>query len=93
MIERRRAERPYCDRKILIGFDLSAEGVHIAIRDQGRGFDFSKYQNIEESESIARDVGRGLVLIQNFMDGVEFNESGNEIRMVCHRAAKAAAKA
>lgn len=34
-----------------------------------------------DPENLHRATGRGLLLMYTFMDGVAFNESGNEVRL------------
>jgi len=74
-------EAPYKDRKVYVRALITADSVEFTIRDQGPGFDTSTVPEITAPESYRDGVGRGLVLIQAFMDEVVFNESGNEVRL------------
>jgi anti-sigma regulatory factor (Ser/Thr protein kinase) len=64
---------------------ITPESIRFTIRDQGPGFDTSTIPEVANPDSFADGVGRGLVLIKAFMDEVQFNESGNEIRMTKFR--------
>ena len=77
----RATEAPYKDRKIYVRSLITPESVQFTIRDSGPGFDTSTVPAVEAPESYRDGVGRGLVLIQAFMDEVTFSDSGNEIRM------------
>ncbi|HEX9759674.1 MAG TPA: ATP-binding protein [Candidatus Acidoferrales bacterium] len=55
--------------------------ILLVVRDEGQGFDLRKVRNPTEPENIYRSGGRGIFLISHFMDEVEFNDGGREIRM------------
>ena len=78
--ERVNAE-PYKSRKIRFDVLLTKELIRITITDQGQGFDTTKVPMKGDPSSMSQTVGRGLVLIQAFMDEVHFNDSGNQITM------------
>lgn len=85
VLEKRRQEQPYAGRKILVGFDVTNERAQFVIRDQGPGFDPKTVPSAADPASLSGECGRGLVLIQNFMDEVAFDDGGNELRMVLKR--------
>jgi hypothetical protein len=85
LIEKRRAEMPYRDRKILVGVDLTHEKAQFVIRDQGPGFEANALPPADSSVGMAQQTGRGLVLIRTFMNEVSFADHGREIRMVWTR--------
>ena len=68
-------------RRIKFATDITRTRVQIVIRDEGKGFDKSALTEATALEHISEGGGRGLTLISNFMDEVNFNEAGNEIRM------------
>jgi len=47
-------------------------GILIVVKDSGSGFDPSKLPNPTLGENILRDRGRGVFLIQQLMDEVQF---------------------
>ncbi len=56
--------------------------IEVIIRDDGNGFDAAaETKNASDISQLSGAGGRGLTLIRNFMDDVQFNEVGNEIRM------------
>ena len=84
-IDQRAGAPPYKDRTVYVQALITPESIRFTIRDQGPGFDTSTIPEVANPDSFADGVGRGLVLIKAFMDEVQFNESGNEIRMTKFR--------
>jgi serine/threonine-protein kinase RsbW len=76
-----------------VGFDVTNERAQFVIRDQGSGFDYSTIPAAADTAGLAGDGGRGLVLIQNFMDEVGFDADGSELRMTLRRPESPAAAA
>ena len=62
--------------------------ITIVIRDEGEGFDISKTFS-QQKKDLYRERGRGLIIIYEYADKVEFNKSGNEIRIIFYRSDKA----
>jgi hypothetical protein len=85
LADRRRAESPYCDRRIHLHVRMSMTEARFTIRDDGPGFDTSKLPHRSDPESLVGEAGRGLLLMQTFMDEVTFNERGNEVTMLKRR--------
>ncbi len=83
----RRNEPPYRDRRIHVRARFSAEEALFIIRDEGRGFDHAAHATARQARSVG-ERDRGLTLMHMFMDGVTFNEAGNEVTLVKRRAAR-----
>lgn len=77
----RAQERPYRDRRIFFGALLSPAGAQFTIRDEGPGFSLKDLPDPTDPANLHRISGRGLLLMHTFMDGVAFNETGNEVRL------------
>jgi len=73
-----------CDKNlpVNISYSFGDNRLEIVIRDQGSGFDYGNIPDPRSNGNILKHGGRGLFLIRNLMDKVEFNNSGNEIKMV-----------
>jgi serine/threonine-protein kinase RsbW len=56
--------------------------LEIRVKDCGKGFEHGETPDPRSDKNILKHGGRGLFLIRNLMDEVEFNDSGNEIKMV-----------
>lgn len=77
----RRNQPPYRDRKIHLAADITTNRARFVIRDEGPGFNLAEIPDPDNPENVERANGRGLLLIQTFMDDVQFNEAGNEVVM------------
>jgi anti-sigma regulatory factor (Ser/Thr protein kinase) len=53
----------------------------VVVRDPGPGFDPARVADPREGQHLLRDGGRGIHLINEFMDEVRFAEDGREIQM------------
>jgi anti-sigma regulatory factor (Ser/Thr protein kinase) len=78
LVEDRRQQSPFRERKIQVAADLTRHRAQFVVGDEGNGFDSAAAISQSSVESVG---GRGLVLIQTFMDEVVFNAAGNEMRM------------
>jgi len=78
-----RGNREDPSKQVWVLAELYPEVVRIAVRDEGDGFD-------PDGEPIGpeppeAESGRGLFIIRNLADRVEFNERGNTIWMTLPR--------
>jgi serine/threonine-protein kinase RsbW len=56
-------------------------GILIIVRDPGPGFDPTQIANPCHGENIYENHGRGIYLINQLMDEVQFHKNGTEIHM------------
>jgi CheY-like chemotaxis protein/anti-sigma regulatory factor (Ser/Thr protein kinase) len=87
LIEERAEEEPYDGRYVHVIARESCEEAAYTIRDEGAGFDFQSLPDPTDPANLERVSGRGMLLIQTFMDEVKHNAQGNEITMVKRRDA------
>ena len=59
----------------------SAGRIVIIVTDPGPGFDPNALSDPKQQENLHEDHGRGVYLIRQLMDKVQFENGGNEIRM------------
>jgi len=69
------------DKTVSINCDISKEAVIIAVEDEGEGFNCKDLPDPTREENLLKTRGRGLFIIHNVMDKVEFNSKGNKIIM------------
>lgn len=81
----RRTQPPWSERRVHIAVALDEQEAVFVIRDDGEGFDPELLPDPTDPANLERVSGRGLLLIQTFMDRVEHNERGNQITMVKRR--------
>ena len=60
----------------------SCDSATFVISDEGPGFDAAALRDPTDPENLEKAGGRGLLLINAFMDEVRHNDMGNEITMV-----------
>ncbi len=83
--EQRRQQEPYCHRRVYIHYEISRNSVKYVIRDEGKGFDYSKLPDPTLPENVFKESGRGVLMIMSFMDEVFWNTRGNEITMIRYK--------
>jgi CheY-like chemotaxis protein/anti-sigma regulatory factor (Ser/Thr protein kinase) len=77
----RRSLAPYSDRHVYVTARFTREELAFTIRDEGNGFDPNTLPDPTDPKNLGKVSGRGLLLIQTFMDRVQHNGKGNEIIM------------
>jgi hypothetical protein len=50
--------------------------------DEGEGFDVAKIPDPRDPDNLFKTSGRGVLIIHNVMDAVQYNERGNRITMI-----------
>lgn len=78
----RAAELPYRNRRIHVASSINRERAIFTIRDEGTGFDPSSLMGTSPSVDLDQTFGRGLLLMQTFMDEVRYNAKGNEVTLI-----------
>ena len=63
-------------------FDITPQRVMISITDQGKGFDPGSIPDPRADENLEKPCGRGIMLMRAYMDDVQYNPRGNQVRMV-----------
>ncbi|HEX3558206.1 MAG TPA: ATP-binding protein [Pyrinomonadaceae bacterium] len=67
---------------VRISADLSAKEARFTIEDEGEGFNVNNIPDPRDPANLFKASGRGVLLIYNIMDEVEYNERGNRLTMV-----------
>lgn len=66
---------------IHIEYAVSDNDIQIAIEDQGPGFSPSALPDPTLQENLSKPSGRGVMLMRAYMTEVEFNDSGNRVKL------------
>ncbi len=69
------------EKKVHIVVKLAEDKFYARIEDQGAGFDPAKVPDPTLEENLEKASGRGVMLMNNFMDRVEYNETGNSVEL------------
>lgn len=86
-MESRQFDPAYAERTIHFHADFTKERARFIIKDPGDGFDPTSLPDPTCPENLMREHGRGLLLVQCFMDEIHFNEKGNEVTIIKRRPA------
>ena len=62
--------------------ELSRTEACFTVEDEGEGFDINGIPDPCDPANLFRTSGRGVLLIYNIMDEVEYNAQGNRVKMV-----------
>jgi two-component system, sensor histidine kinase LadS len=84
LVHRLQKDPRLSDRKVTIDYTLDDEKVVYRISDEGEGFDhpeiFSRDPMNENKKMLAH--GRGLFIVRNEFDSIQFNEKGNAVTLI-----------
>ena len=67
------------DKNIKIGFESHEKDIQFSIADEGTGFDYDNLPDPTDPLNIDKQNGRGVFLMKNLADKVEFNNNGQEV--------------
>jgi len=69
-------------KRVRVEAHLTPREIKVQVTDEGRGFNPAAVLDPTLPANRVRSGGRGIFLIRQLMDRVEFNERGNSITMV-----------
>ncbi len=72
-------------KKVIVDYSITPDKVEISITDEGGGFKPESVADPREGEGLFKPGGRGLLLMNSYMDVVRFNEQGNSVYMVRYK--------
>jgi serine/threonine-protein kinase RsbW len=72
-------------KKVKIDYSVNAEKVEITITDEGSGFEPESVSDPRFGEGLYEPGGRGLLLMNSYMDIVKYSEHGNSVYMVRYK--------
>lgn len=67
--------------QISVSVKDSKKEVCFSVKDEGLGFDFNNLPDPTAPDNILKESGRGIFLMQNLADKVEFIGDGNEVSL------------
>jgi len=69
------------DLQINVSVKDNPKSVCFSIKDEGLGFDFNNLPDPTSPDNLLKESGRGIFLMQNLADKVEFIGDGNEVSL------------
>jgi len=67
------------NKHIKIGCESGDKNICVSVADEGRCFDFNNLPDPTDPLNIDKPNGRGVFLMKNLADKVEFNNNGQEV--------------
>jgi CheY-like chemotaxis protein len=86
LMEERAAMPRFQKRHVYLTTKMSHSEAVFVVRDEGHGFDPTTLPDPTDPDNVGKVNGRGLFLIQTFMDEIRFNDPGNELTMIKRRS-------
>ncbi|MBA7693201.1 Serine-protein kinase RsbW [subsurface metagenome] len=72
-------------KEIKIDYSVGLDKIEISMTDEGEGFEPEAVADQRYGEGLYKPGGRGLLLINSYMDMVKFTERGNSLYMVRYK--------
>ena len=72
----------FSNRRVHVNVRINPREAVFTIRDDGTGFDTSTLPAKSDLGAFDAEGGRGIVLMQAFLDEVRYNDRGNEVTLV-----------
>ncbi len=73
------------DKKVVVETNISPERAVVVIKDEGEGFDPDAVPNPVEEENITKTHGRGLFLMRELCDKVEYRDGGRTVALTKYK--------
>jgi serine/threonine-protein kinase RsbW len=70
------------NKLVRITAELSPREASFTVEDEGEGFNVQDIPDPCDPANLFKSTGRGVLLIYNIMDEVEYNAQGNRVKMV-----------
>jgi serine/threonine-protein kinase RsbW len=67
---------------VKVSAEVSANEARFTVEDEGEGFDVNSIPDPRNPENLFKTSGRGVLIIHNVMDEVNYNERGNRLTMI-----------
>ena len=72
-------------KEVKIDYSVGLDKIEISMTDEGEGFEPAKVADPRHGEDLYKPGGRGLLLVNSYMDTLKFNARGNSLYMVRYK--------
>ncbi len=69
------------DKNVILALTVEEDRLKFEIEDEGNGFDFNSLSDPTAPENIENPGGRGIFLMRNLSDEVEFFNEGRKVQL------------
>jgi len=77
----RHGNKDNSSKNVSISLSLEDGMIKFKVQDEGNGFDFHKLPDPTAPENISKPGGRGIFLMKNLSDEVDFKENGKVVEL------------
>ncbi|MFW6272990.1 MAG: ATP-binding protein [bacterium] len=70
------------EKDVVLKYKVTDKEIEFVISDEGPGFNYEKLPDPTQPENLEKTHGRGIFLMKHLADEVEFNEMGNEVKIL-----------
>ena len=74
------------NKQVCVACKVSSDRLWIEVSDEGPGFDPENVPDPTDPDRLEIPSGRGIMLMRNYMNRVEYNDAGNAVIMEKERA-------
>ena len=68
-------------KKVVLNVNKSSDEIIFSVEDEGEGFNFENLPDPTAPENIEKPDGRGIFLMKNLSDKIEFFENGSKVNI------------
>ena len=69
-------------KQVHVEWKITPQFAEIIIEDEGPGFNRDTVPNPTEEDNLEKLTGRGLLLIESYMDSVEYSKGGRRVKLM-----------
>lgn len=69
------------EKMVTVNFTADGNMFDVTVTDQGDGFKYDSLPDPTDPANIENLHGRGVFIMKSLADAIEYNESGNEVKM------------
>ena len=69
------------NKKVTLSYKINKNVLEFEIEDEGEGFDPDSIPDPTAPENIEKEAGRGIFIIKNLCDEVEFQKNGSKLKL------------
>jgi serine/threonine-protein kinase RsbW len=69
-------------KNVEVSVQIFDSKIHIYVKDEGPGFKYNEVPDPTKPENIENVSGRGVFLMKNLADEIQFNETGSNVELV-----------
>jgi len=69
------------NKMVTVYFSADGNVLDITVTDEGEGFEYGSLPDPTDPKNIENLHGRGVFLMRRLADAIEYNSSGNEVKM------------